>query len=386
MANDSNITPLTPQQMQDFQQVYGMILSHRKRAAAAVDNEMLLMIWEVGGYVSLKLKSSAWGDGVVKQLSDYIRTQDPTSRGWSYRTIYKMVQLYDSYSRSEFAQLVSRMNVSDFARPQLTATAQSEIVPIEMAQIATSEIVPIQLAQIPNVLFATGWSNHQMIMSRCKTDEERLFYMLYAKRERLEYKQLERAIKTDTMTSLLSARDMQSETLQATYPDSRVLFKDTAYVDFLGLPKKYRESKLRKGIIEHMKQFVLEIGGRDFLFIDDEHVLKVNGKPYKCDLLFYHRLLQCMVAFELKTTEFRPSYKGQLEFYLEVLDQEEKYAHENPTIGIIFCKESDPEVVRYAMNRTMSPMMVMQYKEQLKVGGVIQRCLEEYCRFVNAPK
>lgn len=93
-----------------------------------------------------------------------------------------------------------------------------------------------------------------------------------------------------------------------------------------------------------------------------------------------------MVAFELKTTEFRPSYKGQLEFYLEVLDQEEKYAHENPTIGIIFCKESDPEVVRYAMNRTMSPMMVMQYKEQLKVGGVIQRCLEEYCRFVNEVK
>lgn len=372
--------------MQDFQQVYGMILSHRKRAAAAVDNEMLLMIWEVGGYVSMKLKTSAWGDGVVRQLSDYIRTQDPTSRGWSYRTIYKMVQLYEAYSRKEFMELVSRMNVGDFARPQIPAASKAEIVPIEMAQIAASEIVPIELAQIPNVLFATGWSNHQMIMSRCKTDEERLFYMLYAKREHLEYKQLERAIKTDTMTSLLSARDMQSEALQREYPDSRVLFKDTAYVDFLGLPKTYRESKLRRGIIQHMKEFVLEIGGRDFLFIDDEHVLKVNGKPYKCDLLFYHRLLQCMVAFELKTTEFRPSYKGQLEFYLEVLDQEEKYAHENPTIGIIFCKESDPEVVRYAMNRTMSPMMVMQYKEQLKVGGVIQRCLEEYCRFVNAPK
>lgn len=143
MANDSNITPLTPQLMQDFQQVYGMILSHRKRAAAVVDGEMLLMIWEVGGYVSLKLKSSAWGDGVVRQLSDYIRPQDPTSRGWSYRTIYKMVQLYDSYSRSEFTELVSHMNVSDFAHPQLTATAKAEIVPFEMAQI-------------PNVLFATG--------------------------------------------------------------------------------------------------------------------------------------------------------------------------------------------------------------------------------------
>lgn len=386
MANNPNDIALTPHLMQDFQQIYGMILSHRKRAAATVDNEMLLMIWEVGGYVSHKLKTSAWGEGVVRQLSDYIRTQDPTSRGWSYRTVYKMVQLYEAYSRKEFEELVSRMNVGDYACPQIPATTKAEIVPIEMAQIQSSEIVPIELAQFPSVLFATGWSNHQMIMSRCKTDEERLFYMLYAKRERLEYKQLERAIKTDTMTSLLSAQYAQSDALQATYPDSRVLFKDTAYIDFLGLPKKYKESKLRKGIIEHMKQFVLEIGGRDFLFIDDEHVLKVNGKPYKCDLLFYHRLLQCMVVFELKTTEFRPSYKGQLEFYLEILDQEEKYAHENPTIGIIFCKESDPEVVRYAMNRTMSPMMVMQYKEQLKAGGVIQRCLEEYCRFVNEVK
>lgn len=377
---------MQPELMRDFQEVYGLILSHRKRAAAAVDNEMLMMIWEVGGYVSMKLKSSAWGDGVVKQLSDFIRTQDPTSRGWSYRTIYKMVQMYEAYSRKEFAELVSRMNVEEFARPQLPQAKTSEIVPVEMAQIGGGEIVPFEMAQIPNVVFATGWTNHQIILSRCKTDEERLFYMLYAKRERLENKQLERAIKTEAMTSLLGARDMQSEALQREYPDSRVLFKDTAYVDFLGLPKKYKESKLRKGIIAHMKEFVLEIGGRDFLFIDDEHVLKVNGKPYKCDLLFYHRLLQCMVAFELKTTEFRPSYKGQLEFYLEVLDQEEKYAHENPTIGIIFCKESDPEVVRYAMNRTMSPMMVMQYKEQLKVGGVIQRCLEEYCRFVNEVK
>lgn len=375
-----------PELMRDFQEVYGLIQSHRKRVAAAVDNEGLIMLWEVGGYVSYKLKSSAWGDGVVSQLSEYIRTQDPTSRGWSYRTIYKMVQMYEMYSRPEFGALVSRMQMEGFDRPQISTSRGGEIVPIEMAQMPGDVIVPIELAQIPSVLFATGWSNHQIIMSRCKRDEERLFYMLYANRERLEYKQLERAIKTDTMSSLLGAKGMQSDVLQQVYPESRVLFKDTAYVDFLGLPKRYKESKLRKSIVAHMKEFVLEIGGRDFLFIDDEHVLSVNGKPYKCDLLFYHRLLQCMVAIELKTTEFRPAYKGQLEFYLEVLDQEERRSNENPTIGIIFCKESDPEVVRYAMNRTMSPMMIMQYKEQLKVGGVIQRCLEEYCRFVNEVK
>lgn len=368
----------------DFQEVYSLIQTHRKRVAAAIDNESLMMLWEVGGYVSNKLKSSAWGDGVVTQLSEYIRTQDCATRGWSYRTIYKMVQLYETYSRPEFGELISRMNVSEFAKPRLTS-ASDEFVPIEMAQISNSVIVPFEMAQIPNVLFSTGWTNHQIIMSRCKRDEERLFYMLYANKEHLENKQLERAIKTDAMSSLLGAKEMQSEAMRKIYPDSKVLFKDTAYVDFLGLPKKYKETKLRRSIVTHMKEFILEIG-KDFLFVDEEHVLKVNGKPYKCDLLFYHRLLQCMVAIELKTTEFKPAYKGQLEFYLEVLDQEEKRSNENPTIGIIFCKESDPEVVRYAMNRTMSPMMIMQYKEQLKVGGVIQRCLEEYCRFINRDK
>ena len=170
--------------------------------------------------------------------------------------------------------------------------------------------------------------------------------------------------------------------LQQTYVNSSVLFKDTAYLDFIGLPKKYKETRLRKGIVEHMKEFILEMG-KDFLFIDQEHPVTVGGKTFKIDLLFYHRLLQCMVAFELKTTEFQPSYQGQLEFYLEALDQEERRSNENPTIGIILCKESDQDIVRFALNRSMSPMLVMQYKEQLKIGGVIQRSLVEYCKYIS---
>ena len=184
------------------------------------------------------------------------------------------------------------------------------------------------------------------------------------------------------MASILRAKDNQSDVLHTTYAKSPAIFKDTAYLDFLGLPKKYKETRLRKGIVEHMKEFILEVG-KDFLFIDEEHPIKVGGKTYKVDLLFYHRLLQCMVAFELKTTEFHPAYQGQLEFYLEALDQEERRSNENPTIGIILCKESDMETVRFALNRSMSPMMIMQYKEQLKVGGVIQRSIEEYCKYIN---
>ena len=256
------------------------------------------------------------------------------------------------------------------------------IVPIELAQIGNDVIVPIELTQIPNVLFATGWSNHQLIMSRCKSDEQRLFYMLYAGREQLEYKELQRALKTDAMSSILGSKDVQSEMMKREYPQSGVLFKDTVYLEMFGLPVKYKESKLRKEIIAHMKDFILEMG-KDFLFIDDEHRIAVGGKTFKVDLLFYHRLLQCMVAIELKTDEFHPKDLGQLEFYLEALDQEERRSNENPSIGIILCKEADMEVVRYALNRSMSPTMVALYKEQLQVGSVIQRSLVEFCTFLN---
>ncbi len=366
----------------DFNQIFGIINYHRQRVSKTIDDESLRMIWEVGAYVSNKLKTSEWGSNVVRQLSEYIRTQDPTIKGWSYRTIYKMVQFYETYSSESFKELMQSTKLAQFTKMELPSAATG-FVPTELAQIMPKEFVPTELAQIPSVLFFTGWSNHQLILNRCKTNEERLFYIIYSKKELLGYKQLERAIKTDAMASILRAKDIQSEALHTTYTKSPALFKDTAYLDFLGLPKRYKETRLRKGIVEHMKDFILEMG-KDFLFIDEEHPIKVGGKTYKIDLLFYHRQLQCMIAFELKTTEFHPSYQGQLEFYLEALDQEERRSNENPTIGIILCKESDMETVRFALNRSMSPMMIMQYKEQLKVGGVIQRSIEEYCKYITS--
>ena len=366
----NNNTPL--EYSRDFDEVYRIITAHRKRVVRAFNNESMSMVWEVGGYVSNKLKTSIWGDGVVRQLSEFIRTKDPKARGWSYRTLYKMVQLYDTYSTPSFTSLLAGMDMS----------AYKDIVPFQMAQIEGDIIVPFEMAPMPNVLLATGWTNHQIILSRCKTDTSRLFYMLYAGRERLENKELTRALKTDAMSSILGSKDVQSGIMHREYPQGSTLFKDTVYLEMLGLPVKYKESKLRKSIIEHMKDFILEMG-KDFLFIDDEHRVTVGGKTFKVDLLFYHRLLQCMVAIELKTTEFHPKDLGQLEFYLEALDQEERRSNENPSIGIILCRDADMEIVRFALNRSMSPTMVALYKEQLQVGSVIQRSLVEFCKFLN---
>lgn len=364
-------------QNRDFSEVYGIIAAHRNRVVQVVNNESLLMIWEVGGYVTKKISSAEWGEGVVRQLSEYIRTKDPTIRGWSYRTIYKMIQFYETYSSPAFKELLCNTNTS-----ALPTKSKGGFVPIESAQLPSSEFVPFELAQIPSVLFSTGWSNHQLIMSQCKSYEQRLFYILYAGYGKLEYKELERAIKTDAMRAILDSKNSMTNALHTVYPQAPLLFKDRVNLDMLGLPLNYKESKLRKSIVSHMKDFILEMG-KDFLFIDEEHRITIGGKAFKIDLLFYHRLLQCMVAIELKTTEFHPKDLGQLEFYLEALDQEERRSNENPSIGILLCKEANMEVVRVALNRSMSPTMVAQYKEQLQVGGVIQRSLVEFCKFIN---
>lgn len=373
------------QHREEFETVYGIISAHKKRAMSAMHNESLNMLWEVGAYISDRLKKAEWGDGVVRMLAEYIHTRSPKAKGWSYRTIYKMVQFYETYSSQGFNEIVRHYSMQQYqskSDQRELPDKKKPIVPFEMAQIDGDVIVPFEMAQIPSVLFSTGWTNHQIIMNRCKTDAERLFYMLYAGKEQLENKELVRVIKTNTMTSLLGSKDVQSEMMKREYPQSGVLFKDTVYLEMFGLPVKYKESKLRKEIIAHMKDFILEMG-KDFLFIDDEHRIAVGGKVFKVDLLFYHRLLQCMVAIELKTDEFQPKDLGQLEFYLEALDQEERRSNENPSIGIILCKDADMEVVRYALNRSMSPTMVALYKEQLQVGGVIQRSLVEFCKFLK---
>ena len=209
------------------------------------------MLWEVGGYVSGRLKQSVWGDGVVRMLADYIHTRSPKAKGWSYRTLYKMVQFYDTYSTTSFNSLVEHYGMQHYLA-DASQNEASEIVPIELAQLPKNDFVPNGLAQIPSVLLATGWSNHQLIMSKCKTDEQRLFYMLYAGHEQLEYDELKRAFATDAMSSVLGSKDVQSEILRNQYPQAGVLFKDTIYLEMFGLPVRYKESKLRKEIVAHM--------------------------------------------------------------------------------------------------------------------------------------
>ena len=367
---------------QQFGEVIDIILQHKSNASRVVNEELLLSAWHVGGYVYAKLKSEEWGSKVVTQLSEFIRSKRPDIKGYSKRNIYNMVMFYEEYSSENFTMTVEKYLSSEFvqtasAQIQIDENQQSNDV-ITIVQTASAQIInPIK--SFPKILEFTTLSNHIEILCRCKNYEERLFYILYANKERLAFRELQRCITNQTYSSLLSSKENMSKGFLEAYPNAPIFFKDTLYVDFLALPTKHSESKLKNSLIENMKQFILELG-KDFIFMDQEYKLNVGTSTYKADLLFYHRGLQALVAVELKKTKFRPKDLGQLEFYLEALDRDVKRSNENPSIGIILCPESDKVVVEYAMSRSMSPTMIAEYKRILIPLERMQKQFNEFCQ------
>ena len=370
---------------QQFGEVIDIILQHKSRASRAVNNELLFTAWHVGSYVSAKLKSEEWGSKVVTQLSEYIRSRRPDIKGYSRRSIYNMVMFYDEYSSETFGATVEKYLNSEFVQPgtaQIQANQPTQEAAV-IVQTASAQLVQPTSGQMPQILELTTLSNHIEILCRCKSTEERMFYILYANKEHLSFKEMQRCISNQTYTALLSSKDNMSKGLLNAYPNATIMFKDTLFVDFLNLPKKHSESKLKNSLVEHMKQFILELG-KDFIFMDQEYRLNIGASTFKADLLFFHRGLQALVAVELKKTKFHPRDLGQLEFYLEALDRDVKRSNENPSIGIILCPEADRVVVEYAMSRSMSPTMIAEYKRILIPQERMQQQLNEFCNlFLN---
>ncbi|MDR3327921.1 MAG: PDDEXK nuclease domain-containing protein [Prevotellaceae bacterium] len=371
--------------IQEFQQVHGIISQRRSRALQNVNNENLLSAWEIGAFVSTRLKKSSWGSKTVMQLSEYLRSQDPTLRGYSRRTIYKMVAFYEAYSSVQFVEYHDKLKLNRFVQPETAQIEDAEILQPLVGKTMEVEIVPFEMAQFPGFLNITTLTNHFEIINTCKTIEEKIFYVLYSYKERLNINDLRRCLKNHTFASLMGDRHNLSKGLKDMYPQATPMLKDTIFVDFLGLPQKHSEKRLQNGILDNMKDFVLELG-KDFLFYDKGFPLQVGNSTFKVDLLFFHRGLQCLVAIELKTGKFKPEYMGQLEFYLEALDRDIRRSNENPSIGILLCQEADRSVVEYAMSRSLSPTMIAEYERQLIPKEVLQRSLDEFCNFLTSKK
>lgn len=314
-----------------FTDIIQLIKQSRTNAIRAVNAELINLYWNIGEYISKKIEQSEWGDSVVTELAHFILTHEPEIKGFSDKNIWRMKQFYETYK---------------------------------------------DLPKLSTALREISWSHNLAIFSRCKTTEEREFYLKLSKQESYSFRELERQISASLFERTMIGNSKLSTALREKNQDLTNTFKDSYVFEFLKLPDPHSEGELQRGLVRQMKNFILELG-KDFLFIGEEYKLQVGNSDFFIDLLFYHRGLQCLVAFELKADKFKPDHLGQLNFYLEALDRDVKKPNENPSIGVLLCKDKDSEVVEYALSRSLSPTMVSEYKTQLPDKKLLKQKLHE---------
>jgi predicted nuclease of restriction endonuclease-like (RecB) superfamily len=278
-----------------------------------------------------KIESAQWGDGVVDELAVAIARRYPGLRGYTRPNLFRMRQFYEAYSGN---QIVSPL-----------------------------------VRQLP-------WTHHLIILGQAKPPQTREFYMLAAIREHWTKRELERQIRSGAALRAAPRSKKVSPLVTQIHAAAEQEFKDAYCLEFLGLPVDHSESDLHSALLQHLGRFITELG-RDFCYVGSEYPVQVGNQDFTIDLLFFHRGLTCLVAFELKVREFRPEDLGKLSFYVEALDRDVRKPHERASIGVLLCATKDDEVVEYALARTASPTLVAEYQTVLPSRELLRRKLHE---------
>lgn len=286
------------------------------KALQTVNQEQVMLYYELGRLIVERQQQHGWGKNIVESLARDLQTEFVGMSGFSAQNLWYMRQFYVEYSQSEFLQpLVGEIS----------------------------------------------WSKHLLILARCKNENERLFYIVQTKRNGWTKAVLTNQIENQTYQKTVINQQNFAETLPVTTLAKAVLaLKDEYAFDFLELTNEHSEYELEQALLANVRKFLIEMGG-DFTFIGNQYRLELSGREFFIDLLLFHRELQCLVAIELKIDEFKPEYAGKMNFYLSVLNDQVRKAHEKPSIGIIICKAKERTIVEFALRDVNKPIGVATY-------------------------
>lgn len=292
------------------------IRSAQYEALKAVNKEMIALYWEIGKRITEQQAISGWGKSVVETLSRDIQKEFPGIKGFGVSNMWDMARFYAEYQSNEILQpLVGEIS----------------------------------------------WSKHIVILTKCKEAQQRQFYILATRKFGWTKDVLINKIELKTYEKYLLGQNNFDKTLPEKIRNQAVLaLKDEYSLNFAGLDEEHSEYELEQSIVKNIRSFLMEFGP-DFSFIGNQYKLVVDDTEYFIDLLLYNRRLQAMIAIELKIGEFKPEYKGKMEFYLNVLNDTVKLPHENPAIGIIICKSKKRTTVEYALKSSNLPIGVATY-------------------------
>lgn len=320
------------------------------RASAKVNREMLRYYWELGRDIEEMHVEERWGESVIKNLSADLQRRNPNSTGLSRTNIYYAKKFYLLYS--QYWGIV----------PQDTGLSENGKIPLTAAK--TSTVVPQTVGQLQELLFSIPWGHHRYLMDRYSTEPAKaLFYARKTMEEGWSRNVLLNFMNTDLYEREGKALTNFTRTLPDDTSDlAQELTKDPYNFAFTGLTGRYNEYKLKDALLANISQFLLELG-TGFAYVGKEYRLQIGQKEKFIDLLFYNLKLSCYVVIEVKIGEFDFQDLGQLSGYVVACNHIlKKEGRDNPTIGLIICRQKDSLLAQYALEGSNLPLGISEYE------------------------
>jgi predicted nuclease of restriction endonuclease-like (RecB) superfamily len=299
-----------------FDEIKEQIRKSQYKAMKLVNKALIDLYWTIGKMIVLKQEKQGWGKSIVEVLAQDLQKEFPGVQGYSISNLWRMRSFYIEYhSDTNLAPLVREI----------------------------------------------GWSHNIVIFEKCKEALEREYYIKLTKQFGWTKAVLIHQIENKNYEKFLMNQTNFEKTIAADYRDqAKLAIKDEYSFDFLEMSEDYRERELELGLLKNIRKFLMEMGS-DFAFMGNQYRMIVEDDEFFIDLLLYHRRLKSMIAIDLKVVKFKPEFIGQMQFYLTALDEQIKDEHENPSIGIIICKEKNRTVVEYALKDVNKPIGVATY-------------------------
>ncbi len=300
-----------------FAEVKERVRAAQYQALKAVNKELVGLYWDIGRLIVERQTDAEHGAAIAERLAEDLRREFPGVSGYSRRNIFYMREFYQTYS-------------------------------------ALPKVQPL-VAQI-------GWTHNLVILQRCKDPLEREFYLRMTRKFGWSKNVLIHQIENQSYEkTLLGQSNFDKALTPELRAQAKLAVKDEYTFDFLELGEEHSERELERALIARIEDFLRAMGGV-FAFVGSQFRLEVEGEEYFIDLLLYHRRLRCLVAIELKVGKFQPEFVGKMQFYLTALDRQVREEGENPSIGIILCKEKKRTIVEYALHDARKPIGVATYQ------------------------
>lgn len=355
------------------------ILQSQYEAARSVNEKQLMLYYGIGKYISLNSRKGFWGKGAIDTISERLQKELPGLRGFSARNLKYMRKFYEEWM------------CLDYVDQDELAKDHPNLAPVS-AKFISESVSLIRHLQVPNYegisveeFFEIGFTQHRIILEKIKNIDERFYYIRECAKQKFTVENLLNHIAADDFHHQAQLPNNFLQTMSSTQQALRAInvFKDEYLLDFINVEElnsrddaDIDERVLENAIVHNVKNFILTFG-KDFAFIRNQYHLDAFGVDQYIDLLFFNRSLNCLVAVELKKGPFKTAYLGQLSGYLSILDGFEKKSHENPSIGLILCKDMEKSFVDYVIRDFDKPMGVATYKTSKDMSEELKKALPD---------